>query len=599
MRWTPLLLLLGALALGAAGSPVSAPATRDDGAPAAPQPDPGRRAAESPGAGQARQAAAPAASDDDDDDDDDDDVDLDLEDDDDDDDEDDDDEDTADDDDDDDEDYFERFFDDILGDDDDEEDDSPSVAAVLPVAAAPVAAAPVPVAAAADQAQAQAATSPAAVRPGSALPDDIDPADYDQSPAYDEGEPAAEEQAANTPVTIDLTSAPDQGLKDKPQAAPAPAPTPAAVVAAAPAAASSTADDDDDDDDDEDDFDVDLTDDDDEDEDEDEDEDDDDDDDDDEDDLEDVVGDTDIDAKRSQRSRAMTAGKPGAVPPVYISKYNRFVDNVLGRINRVLKKNYDPVNVRLHPPSDSKNNNKNSNKNKKKGNKKKTGGIKSREGETPAPATNGSAVAAMQRNATEALAAAVAAVSEQLAGAQRPSQRLVPVHTVQKRGRANKNNDNNKNKKRTSNRTRPGAKATLYGLSSLKRDGDVTVNMMSSHNTIKTKFTIGPLMLKVEKEFGRGAKKDIRSATATTTEMSGRMNLRVVHGGAATLHSIRVMQPRQVRVESMDDHDKTREYIWRRSSNIARVVSQKLTNATRSMLQPPPVTTNFMSAIFS
>lgn len=47
-------------------------------------------------------------------------------------------------------------------------------------------------------------------------------------------------------------------------------------------------------------------------------------------------------------------------------------------------------------------------------------------------------------------------------------------------------------------------------------------------------------------QFGRGAKKELRSATATTAEMTGRLNLRVMHGGAATLHSIRVMQPKQV-----------------------------------------------------
>jgi methylglutaconyl-CoA hydratase len=45
----------------------------------------------------------------------------------------------------------------------------------------------------------------------------------------------------------------------------------------------------------------------------------------------------------------------------------------------------------------------------------------------------------------------------------------------------------------------------------------------------------------------------------------------------------------QVRVESSDDHDKTREYVWKRSSHIDHVVSQKLTNATKSMLQPPPI----------
>nr|CAD7401298.1 unnamed protein product [Timema poppensis] len=292
------------------------------------------------------------------------------------------------------------------------------------------------------------------------------------------------------------------------------------------------------------------------------------------------------------------------VPPVYIAKYNRFVDNILTRINRILRKNYDPVNVRLNPSGDSKNNKKKNNKKKP----NKSTGPKSREGEQETSPVG----AAVKANSTEQLAAAVAAVSE-LAGNKQGkphSQRLVMVQvpTIEKTGRAktnnttNKNNNrnkNNKNKKKGNGRNRSGARATLYGLSSIKRDGDVTVNMMSSHTTVKTKFTVGPLMLKVEKEFGRGAKKDIRSATATTTEMSGKLNLRVMHGGAATLHSIRVMQPRQVRVESADDHDKTSEYVWRRSSNIARVVSQKLTNATRSMLQPPPITTNFMSTIFS
>lgn len=57
----------------------------------------------------------------------------------------------------------------------------------------------------------------------------------------------------------------------------------------------------------------------------------------------------------------------------------------------------------------------------------------------------------------------------------------------------------NKNKT-TKPKTSPRAKATLYGLSTLKRDGDVTVNVMSSHTTVKTKFLIGPLVLKVEKE---------------------------------------------------------------------------------------------------
>lgn len=44
------------------------------------------------------------------------------------------------------------------------------------------------------------------------------------------------------------------------------------------------------------------------------------------------------------------------------------------------------------------------------------------------------------------------------------------------------------------------AKAILYGLSSLRRDGDVLVNVMNTHTTVKSKFLVGPLTLKVEKE---------------------------------------------------------------------------------------------------
>lgn len=44
----------------------------------------------------------------------------------------------------------------------------------------------------------------------------------------------------------------------------------------------------------------------------------------------------------------------------------------------------------------------------------------------------------------------------------------------------------------------------------------------------------------------------------------------------------------QVQVDSADNHDRTREFLWQKSSHIAQVVSQKLTSAARSMLQKPP-----------
>lgn len=54
-------------------------------------------------------------------------------------------------------------------------------------------------------------------------------------------------------------------------------------------------------------------------------------------------------------------------------------------------------------------------------------------------------------------------------------------------------------------------------------------------------------MLKVEKSFGRGDRRETKRATATTTQMIGRINLRIVND-KAVLHSIKVQQPKQVRM---------------------------------------------------
>lgn len=58
-----------------------------------------------------------------------------------------------------------------------------------------------------------------------------------------------------------------------------------------------------------------------------------------------------------------------------------------------------------------------------------------------------------------------------------------------------------KNKvKTTPEKSKPRAKGTLYGLSSLRRTGDVAVNLLSDHTTVKSNFAVGPLILRVEKE---------------------------------------------------------------------------------------------------
>lgn len=43
----------------------------------------------------------------------------------------------------------------------------------------------------------------------------------------------------------------------------------------------------------------------------------------------------------------------------------------------------------------------------------------------------------------------------------------------------------------------------------------------------------------------------------------------------------------QVQVDSADNHDRTRKFVWQKSSHIAQVVSQKLASAAQAFLDKP------------
>ncbi|XP_034181358.2 uncharacterized protein LOC117604895 [Osmia lignaria lignaria] len=533
--------------------------------------------------GTQRQAAQPpAVSEDEDDDDDDDDVDFDITGD----DDDDDDDEEEDDDDDDDSDYLERFIEDILGEEDDDDDDDEETSAVEPVApASQPAVQAIPAAVEADLNAAAQETEQAAEVAAEATG-----ADNESTGAEDEeGNTIAEGQAASNVHESTLEVA---------ESVSNPVHVPAVSTNVA-----DTDDEDDDDDDDDDDEDVDLvyT----EEEEEDEDEDEDDEDDDDVDSITDITG--------ARQARGMRSDSSSDVSAIYVAKYNRFVDNILERINKILRNNYDPVTVKLTNPNTRSKTNKQKSKGKLKKNSNKSGTKKS--GIDRVTITTEKIAMDLLENTqktlenTENITASLNAIEKEalattssdignrsiMESATKSTNRRTSG-TGSKKTNKNRGTTKNKTKNQVTNnknkakKAKPKARATLYGLASLQRSGDVSVNMMSDHTMIKTRFTLGPLILKVEKEFGRTAKKELRSATATTAEMSGKLSLRVLHGGVATLNSIRVLQPKQVRVESTDDHDRTREFVWKRSSHIAHLVSEKLSLATKSMLRPPPVT---------
>lgn len=77
---------------------------------------------------------------------------------------------------------------------------------------------------------------------------------------------------------------------------------------------------------------------------------------------------TEIDAIPIGVLGAMESEPSAHVPAIYVAKYNRFVDNILGKINNILRANYEPVTVKLTNMNGSKSS-KNKSKTKRKGNK--------------------------------------------------------------------------------------------------------------------------------------------------------------------------------------------------------------------------------------
>lgn len=180
------------------------------------------------------------------------------------------------------------------------------------------------------------------------------------------------------------------------------------------------------------------------------------------------------------------------MPAVYISKYNRFVDNIILRINRLLGKSYDPVRVKLPSKVSDK-----SNKRRKTSSKKK----KPASSKTPTGLTNKMGEYSIARmTESEVREPAFILISKNSETRPAPKNTTVHVRTQNGTTSGKKNKKNKTKSKSKAAKKAPKPRATLFGLSSIKRDGDVSVNMMSNYTTVKTNFVLGPLTLRVEKE---------------------------------------------------------------------------------------------------
>lgn len=192
---------------------------------------------------------------------------------------------------------------------------------------------------------------------------------------------------------------------------------------------------------------------------------------------------------------------PTKIPSVYIAKYNRFVDQIIGKINRILGRSYDPVRVKIQARKTTTNKTKTT---KRKTNKRKSTRRPSSK-KTATSATNKMAeveVARAHESETREPAFVLVSKASNLVPKVRNGTVEIRASTTKNKTQKTKTKSKTKKNKTKANsgKKSPKVRATLFGLSSLRRDGDVHVHTMTDHSTVKSDFVLGPLTLRVEKE---------------------------------------------------------------------------------------------------
>ncbi|XP_042241361.1 pre-mRNA-splicing factor CWC25-like [Homarus americanus] len=149
-----------------------------------------------------------------------------------------------------------------------------------------------------------------------------------------------------------------------------------------------------------------------------------------------------------------------------------------------------------------------------------------------------------------------------------------------------KNKKNNKNKNKNKVRT---SRASVNGIATLRRDGDVKVVNKKNGKEIRSMFTLGPVDLKLTRKFGFGKDAITRNAKATSPSLKGRMHIFVSADGTAKVTKLHVAKPAIVTVdgslskETRSDRDDN-NFMEKSIGKVTPVATKKLKQAIRDVL---------------
>jgi len=169
-----------------------------------------------------------------------------------------------------------------------------------------------------------------------------------------------------------------------------------------------------------------------------------------------------------------------------------------------------------------------------------------------------------------------------------------------KNKKSKKNKKNNKSKRSANKKSKKGkktartgpqtSKASVTGIATLVRQGDVTVVNRKDGKELRSDFKIGPVSLKVNRKFGSGKDADVRTATASSPELLGKMHLYVAADGKAKITRFNIIKPSVVTTSgslSKDENKRSGNNNFMESSigRITPFAAKKLKLAARDVLQ--------------
>jgi len=157
------------------------------------------------------------------------------------------------------------------------------------------------------------------------------------------------------------------------------------------------------------------------------------------------------------------------------------------------------------------------------------------------------------------------------------------------RSRWNKHSrSDKKGKKEKEDFTEGKTLATLSGIATLRRSGDVEVMNAESHKIVKSKFNVGPLQLEVKKTVGKGKGRSVKTAKAITEKLSGKIVIKVKPDGTSHVRSVVFMKPEEVDVRgTLGDKKRSDLFLKRSIGQVRPVAAQRVLKMARYVMKSP------------